>query len=387
MKVTETTVLVTSDTVAMYTNIDPEDGISTVRKYMKIYRSEVKTMVLINVIVKLLELIMGNNVFMFGETFWKQLVGTAMGTPCAINYTTIYFGWHERDKILPTFESSILVYGRLVDDIGMVWDTSGGHTLEEFDNVSNTRCKLKWITSKPGQVVSFLDVTVWIEGGRIWTKTFQKEMNLFQYITSNSAHPAALTKGLVCGLLENYWKQNSYKEDFIRTVSALFTGLRSRGHSREKLLPIFCWAAEKIKLKYKGELMVREKQGAITSTKAKSSFATNSKPFFHINHHPKDISCQKIQNIYEDTCVIPDKKRESLRNILTERDTRLKISGLTVAYLRPKNFSDCLVQSRLVETSKHNVEAILRELKDSSNKPKKQLKDNAKASSAINKLL
>ena len=359
LDVPESAVLFTSDAEAMYTNIDPEDGIEVVYKYMQAFKHEVKEFVPIPLLIKLLALIMMNNVFAFGNTYWKQLIGTAMGTPCAVNYTTIYFGWFERTDILPTFKSNILMYGRLVDDIGCVWDMSGERTFNEFDEFLNSRCKLVWGTTKPKKSMNFLDLHVWINGNRICTSTYQKEISKFPYIPGNSAHPAGLAKGLVCGLMERYWKQNSYKRDFQKFVSLLFERLIARSHKREDTVKVFKWASAKIKGKLRGQ--VEDDNQVI-----KKSSVSNKNLFFHLKYHPKDISRQKIQDIYEKTCATPDADKESLRSVMTHRETRLNIEGLTVAYSRPKNLRDCLVQSRLVETSEINVETSLRVLKKES---------------------
>ena len=46
------------------------------------------------VLMDALRLLMTNNVFQFGDTFWLQKVGTAMGAPPATPWATIFFGIH-----------------------------------------------------------------------------------------------------------------------------------------------------------------------------------------------------------------------------------------------------------------------------------------------------
>ena len=74
------------------------------------------------------------NTFEFGNTYWKQVDGTAMGTPCACNYATIVFAYYERTQILPTFKKNLLLYVRYIDDIFTVWKDfpSEPHAFDSF---------------------------------------------------------------------------------------------------------------------------------------------------------------------------------------------------------------------------------------------------------------
>ena len=42
--------------------------------------------------------------------------------------------------------------------------------------------------------VDFLDLTITIKDGKVMTKTFQKAMNLYLYIPSQSVHPDGMMK-------------------------------------------------------------------------------------------------------------------------------------------------------------------------------------------------
>ncbi len=68
-----------------------------------------------------LEIIMKHNFFNFGDTSWLQLTGTAMGTPPAPMYATLYFGIHEKETILRKYGRFFLLYKRYIDDVFGIW--------------------------------------------------------------------------------------------------------------------------------------------------------------------------------------------------------------------------------------------------------------------------
>ena len=111
----------TSDAIAMYLNINNDEGIAACEKYFKLYAKECKQFFPSKLIIRLLRLIMTKNDVKFGNTFWLQEDGTAMGTPCACNYVTIAFAHYERTCILPRFKDNLLLYVIYIDDILLIW--------------------------------------------------------------------------------------------------------------------------------------------------------------------------------------------------------------------------------------------------------------------------
>jgi hypothetical protein len=232
----------------MYTNIDPDEGTDILSKYMRTYGKEAMDYIDEKLISKLLKLVMNNNVFKFGDTWWHQNIGMAMGTPCACIYETIFFAWFERQHIFTKYTENFILYCRQIDDIFGIWKTNPAkpNEWENFKSDLNSYCKLKWNTEELSNSVTFLDLTISLDskGKTISYRTFQKPLNLFLYIPGHSAHPPGVLKSLIFGLVSTYKRQNSNTIDFQDNVKKLFRQLLSRGHTYKNIYPIFMEAAK-----------------------------------------------------------------------------------------------------------------------------------------------
>ena len=106
----------TSDATSMYTIINPAEGITTMEKYLKYFAPEILDKER-KIILRLSRLVVSNCIFKFGNTFWHQLIGTAMGTPVACIYATLFFAYYERTILLRKYKKNLLLYVRQIDDI------------------------------------------------------------------------------------------------------------------------------------------------------------------------------------------------------------------------------------------------------------------------------
>ena len=115
------------------------------------------------------------NVFTFGNSFFIQTNGTAMGTNAACMYAPIYYSYHEETVLskLPF----VKFYWRLIDDAFIVMDNGAGNFEElqlVMDNFGPIGKHLEWVATKPSRSVDSLDLTVSInDAGDIETRTFQ----------------------------------------------------------------------------------------------------------------------------------------------------------------------------------------------------------------------
>jgi hypothetical protein len=80
------------DAVSMYSNIDTPHGLDVIAKWLRLYKADLPSNFPSDMLNAALSLVMSNNILQFGDTYWRQLRGTAMGTSTAVNYANLYVG-------------------------------------------------------------------------------------------------------------------------------------------------------------------------------------------------------------------------------------------------------------------------------------------------------
>lgn len=238
--------IVTSDAKAMYVNINTDHAIETIRLWFALHAAELPTNFPTELILESIGRLMKFNVFTFGNRFFIQTNGTAMGTNAACMYATIYYSYHEETVLskLPF----VKFYRRLIDDAFIIIDNGAGNFEElqrSMDNFGPVGKRLEWVATKPSRSVDFLDLTVSItDTGDIMTKTFQKAMNLYLYRCPSSAQPESILESLIYGTLHRYYWQNTNITDFGRFAELFFERLAARAHKKCDLAPLFIKAAK-----------------------------------------------------------------------------------------------------------------------------------------------
>ena len=96
---------------------------------------------------------MKNNIFQFGDMFFRQKTGTAMGAPPAPPWATIFMALSE-NQFLP-HHNRLIFYRRFIDDVIGIWRWDGEQ--EKWDyfkrKLNNPFFELQWeisdLTKKP----------------------------------------------------------------------------------------------------------------------------------------------------------------------------------------------------------------------------------------------
>ena len=237
----ENAILVTMDVASLYTNIDHEEGAQACFENLKKRRNKKIPSTLLK---KLISLVLKSNVFRFNNTLYKQIKGTAMGTPMAVNYANIFLDKLETE-MLKEYESKTnlkpFVWMRYIDDIFLIW-THDEQSLtdflkycDEYSTSKNMKSKIRYESNCSAESVNFLDVKVKITGNKIQTSLYSKPTDAHLYLNAKSCHPDHVVKNIPKGQFIRVRRICSEDEDFDLHANRMKNYFLSRGYNEKHL--------------------------------------------------------------------------------------------------------------------------------------------------------
>jgi hypothetical protein len=318
----------TCDALSMYTNIDTDDALETIDKYLR-QTDACRTLDTdCDSIMAALKIIMRHNVFRFGDTYWLQLQGTAMGTPPAPMYATLYFAILEI-QFCPS-ELPLAFYRRYIDDGFGIWNPSTSDTVAaaaewtSFQLRFNGLCSLRWEFTPQSTSVDFLDLTISLDqhSFTISTRLFEKALNLYLYLPPHSSHPPGVLKGLIFGMIKRIFQLSSDTIQAQSDCRRFLTRLVARGYSPLNVTRI-----------------ARLAEASLRTRPDPSSRATQSPSLFlHVPFHPSDPRSSLIQQQFRSRMLVPGNR--PLSSICNNERKPFKLDRLTIAYSRPRNLGN-----------------------------------------------
>ena len=326
--------LFTADAVSMYTNISTHTVLNLIGKYLTQYQ-----LLLQNnkeypqdAVRAGLRLIMTMNIFTFGDLTLKQLNGTAMGTPPAPPYATIYYGIHE-EKFLPHHSRQVIYYRRFINDVTGVWCPNQNPQLDtsewnKFKQKMNAFPGLTWEFSERSKTVDFMDMTITINNSNnIEMTLFEKRLNLHLYIPPHSAHPPGLLPGIVYSTLFRIFTLCSFETDKLQRTKVFFKRLIACGYKGNEIRGLF----------HKAITRAKSYDGPITDDDA-----DHNRIILHLLFHPNDPASFRIQAAWQTHLAKPQWKMplEHMKNPKTKEKCNIK--RMTMAYKRPMNLGNLL---------------------------------------------
>eukprot|EP00956_Cyclotella_meneghiniana_P030319 scaffold75832_cov39-Cyclotella_meneghiniana.AAC.5 len=295
----------TSDAKSMYTNIKTNPALASLSKYIQEKVRGKSDELEKSALIEGLNLVLRNNIFRFGDTYWRQISETAMGTPPAPPYATIFYALYEKE-LVPRWKKHVFFYKRFIDDVIAFWtaheDPVQNDILwKEFEADMNKWHGLKWVCTKPSHSVNFMDLTISVVNGRIETKLVRR----------------------LC----------THKTDADSSIRDFLDRLLARGHTRESLQPMFANAEAN------ATSFLRRSQDERKQLKIQKRNDSNNQLFFHLQFHPNDPTSREIQSIWRDTIAEPEGETP-LCDLENLEEQRVGINKLVVAYSRPMNLGN-----------------------------------------------
>lgn len=234
--ITEDFKLFTMDVGSLYTNIEISLGLAAVKKWFKKYpdpgRPEEE-------LLKLLEINLTKNDFIFNDKIYLQIKGTAMGKKFAPAYANIYMADWE-DTVFPKCKKKPLMYFRYLDDIFGIWTHSENDFTEFVQTLNKHHASIQLDPVLHDFEVHFLDVTVYkgrnfLDTRKLDTKVFFKPTDTHALLHKRSFHPQHVFKGIYKSQLIRFKRICSNPQDELDATRTLNKTLRQRGYQRSFL--------------------------------------------------------------------------------------------------------------------------------------------------------
>ena len=226
-------ILVTMDVEALYPNIDQAEGASACEEVLNSRRNMSFPTDLLK---RLILLVLQSNCMRFGNQFFQQVKGTAMGTPMAVSFANIFMTKFEC-SMLDNYEREHQrrphLWLRFIDDVFFVWsgdESSLKHFIDYCNNYSTQQgmqSTIRFTTSYSRTDVSFLDMKVSLKNNKICTSLHSKTVDTHTYLHSTSFHSRSTILSLpktqfirirrLCSTLSDYqFHAQKFLDFFIR---------------------------------------------------------------------------------------------------------------------------------------------------------------------------
>lgn len=229
-------VLASLDVASLYPSISITEGLLALKEFLSDFHRDSN---IHQLILALAEWVLRSNYITFGDTLWRQIQGTAMGTPFAVVFANIFLGQLERKAIarLPLHQRP-LFYVRFIDDLLGVFDSA--NSVNEFKTSFDSISPSISTTVTSGSSVPFLDLQISKSSTTTTSATteiqlvvnlHQKEMNKYLFVPPPSFHPPAIFGAFINAELQRFRFICSENTDYVTAVNNFCTRLQARGYN------------------------------------------------------------------------------------------------------------------------------------------------------------
>ena len=211
------------DVTSLYTNIQQEEGITTVCNAYERFHNH-KPPIPTHFLTDMLRLILKENSFQFNGKNYLQIHGTAMGTKMAVSFANLFMTAVETE-ILNASTKKTLGWKRYIDDVFSLWNINIKEIDGFIEQANRDHPTIKFTAEISDKETIFLDTCVY-KGDRfretsiLDVRTHYKPTETFQYTHFSSCHQPGVSKGFIKGEALRLLRTNSSKKSFEENIRA-----------------------------------------------------------------------------------------------------------------------------------------------------------------------
>ncbi len=221
------TLFLTMDVSDLYTMVPQEGGIQAIKKMLRTFQIDQIQGVKTSTILLLARYVMKNNYFVYGNYYYKQIRGGAMGSPLTLTVSNAYMFFFQT-PITKWVNHRKGIFCRYIDDIFLTAETSKDllEGLVRHWNRIDVNIKL---SAEISHSVNFLDVSIENIDGHLKTSVFHKPSHEPYFLPFDSAHAMFIKRNIPYGAIIRAIRYSSdivsfSKEETHITLALLLNG-------------------------------------------------------------------------------------------------------------------------------------------------------------------
>lgn len=247
--------LFTIDYVGLYNNLEKNEMLKTFREKWDCRNSRLK-----NVLINVIEFICDHNYLCYGGNTYKMTDSIPMGNNASVQLANLYLALTVDDEIISY--PGVECFARYIDDIFGIFNGNLAEFLDfknKLDRLTPTRLATTYNWQR--FEIPFLDLLVFKGEKHYEFKTYQKDLNTYQYIMPTSSHPKHVFSGFVKSEIRRYAQTNTRRQDYIWMIEKFRIRLLQRGYEEDWINEIFLqyvWKLRKIALEEKKDEIIED---------------------------------------------------------------------------------------------------------------------------------
>ncbi|CAF1200198.1 unnamed protein product [Rotaria sp. Silwood1] len=190
-----TTLFCTFDINNLYTMLPQQQSLDILVEFFQTFQISNIHSIDHQTIRELARIVIEENVFVYRNKYYQQIIGGAMGSPFTLTLANIFMWKWEKEsicKMLPSTE----IYGRYIDDIFITWNDSQEKLEALLKKLNSYHPNIK-LEYKIGTSLPFLDVTVSNNNGNLSTSVYHKPAAEPYVVPFTSDHPRHIFRNII----------------------------------------------------------------------------------------------------------------------------------------------------------------------------------------------